>query len=930
MLFDGFISYSHESDQELAARLQTEVQRFATPWWRRRAVRLFRDEAVLAADPQLWSSVVQAMGDSEWLILLASPEAAASAWVDREVAWWIDHKGRERVLIVVTGGEFVWDDQRGALDAERSTAIPPALASGFVDEVRWVDARWTRGEHDFDRREPRFSELLADISAPLRHISKDDLGSEEIRQHRRTIRTAWTGAVALAVFAIVASVAALIAVGQRDEARSEHAAADAQRSAARVQASLAEQAAAAEQVERIMAESRLQQGSQIDLAILLALEAQRRDPGRATDQALLEALTSVGPLTGIRRLPVEPRRPSPSVVSTDGTLWRATAEGVARFDMKGGQELGHPLQPRPGTLPIQVEPLPDGRLVVSYEDGVVQVVDAGTGGVVAERRTADKPVWVLPTGDGETLAVNPQEIGADFLTLPGLDHVSRVDAELSGTWIAVGDGVVTGGGPVGTSLRGLDATGITWSAEFDSPFSALAVHPETGVMAGALFDGSVIAWPGDDIAAARTLVEFETPRTATLLAFGDGGTLFVGRDDGAIYELDVDGEHGEMAPLASINEEARAFWVDEEAGVLAVVSSNRWYRFRLDGLGPLAARLHEGSRADAMLVDGNTLVVGSQSGRIDRRAVADGTLIGSSAVGENAAVAALARPPGAVAASVVEFPGIDADLLRMLQDAAGVALREALGVPFVAPLQQSSVVLVGDDGTERWRLPVDLPVIGLATVEGGALIVAFDVGGTLLVIDADTGRTVQVVDRANPFFGSDLTVVGSELFAVGGEVSVRFHFVDGRLEREDEEPHLGWVLSGTDEELVLADRSTVKVLEVGTLEHRAEMATPALVEVAELLSDRNSLVVRTDRSIDLLDLGRSTVVPIGPSGLTPVAIEPLPDGGFLTLDGRGRVDRWTMDPGEWRRIGCELVGRDLTADEWSTHFPDEERHPTCD
>ena len=47
--YDAFISYSHHSDARLAPLLQAGLHRFAKPWYRMRAVRVFRDEASLAA-----------------------------------------------------------------------------------------------------------------------------------------------------------------------------------------------------------------------------------------------------------------------------------------------------------------------------------------------------------------------------------------------------------------------------------------------------------------------------------------------------------------------------------------------------------------------------------------------------------------------------------------------------------------------------------------------------------------------------------------------------------------------------------------------------------------------------------------------------------------------------------------------------------------
>ena len=65
-VYDGFISYSHSADDLLAPRLQAGLQRFAKPWWKRRALRIFRDEASLSANPHLWSSIVDAMEGSAW------------------------------------------------------------------------------------------------------------------------------------------------------------------------------------------------------------------------------------------------------------------------------------------------------------------------------------------------------------------------------------------------------------------------------------------------------------------------------------------------------------------------------------------------------------------------------------------------------------------------------------------------------------------------------------------------------------------------------------------------------------------------------------------------------------------------------------------------------------------------------------------------
>jgi hypothetical protein len=106
--YDAFISYSHVLDGALARELQTGLERFAKPWHKPRALRIFRDATSLSANPGLWSSIEKALAASAWLVLMASPGAARSPWVNREVAWWLANKSPQRLLVVLTEGEFAW------------------------------------------------------------------------------------------------------------------------------------------------------------------------------------------------------------------------------------------------------------------------------------------------------------------------------------------------------------------------------------------------------------------------------------------------------------------------------------------------------------------------------------------------------------------------------------------------------------------------------------------------------------------------------------------------------------------------------------------------------------------------------------------------------------------------------------------------------
>jgi WD40 repeat protein len=215
--YAAFISYSHALDGALSRALQTGLERFAKPWYKPRARRVFRDATSLSANPDLWSSIEKALASSTWLVVMASPDAARSPWVDREVAWWLKNKSSQQLLVVLTEGEFAWADDAGHGDGA-TAALPNALRDAFTQEPRWVDLRWLHNVDQVDQSNPRLQECVADIAATVQGVPKDVLAGEHIRQHRRTMRLARGGVIALALLFIVAVGAAVIARGERNQA----------------------------------------------------------------------------------------------------------------------------------------------------------------------------------------------------------------------------------------------------------------------------------------------------------------------------------------------------------------------------------------------------------------------------------------------------------------------------------------------------------------------------------------------------------------------------------------------------------------------------------------------------------------------------------------------------------------------------------------
>jgi hypothetical protein len=215
--YDAFISYSHALDGTLARALQTGLEQFAKPWYQLRALRVFRDTTSLSANSGARSSIETALASSGWLVLMASPEAARSSWVNREVTWWRENKSSQRLLVVLTKGEFTWNHD-GGNGSDASGALPPALRGAFVEEPRWVDLRWLHNVDQVDQSNPQLRECVADIAAAVHQVPKDELVGEHIRQHRRTLRLARGGVTTLALLLIAAVVAAVVAMGQRNQA----------------------------------------------------------------------------------------------------------------------------------------------------------------------------------------------------------------------------------------------------------------------------------------------------------------------------------------------------------------------------------------------------------------------------------------------------------------------------------------------------------------------------------------------------------------------------------------------------------------------------------------------------------------------------------------------------------------------------------------
>lgn len=122
--YRAFISYSHR-DAVFAGRLHRRLERYVLPrrlGGARRLAPIFKDREELPAAADLSAQVRAALAVSDCLIVVCSPDAAASPWVGREIETFRAlHPGRPILAALARG--------------EPTQAFPPALSAGGIEPL---------------------------------------------------------------------------------------------------------------------------------------------------------------------------------------------------------------------------------------------------------------------------------------------------------------------------------------------------------------------------------------------------------------------------------------------------------------------------------------------------------------------------------------------------------------------------------------------------------------------------------------------------------------------------------------------------------------------------------------------------------------------------------------------------------------------------
>ena len=110
--YDAFISYRHMMpDRAVAERIQRKLEGYRLPKevakkiGRNRLDRVFRDEAELSVSDDLSETITEALENSDYLIVIASPKYLESPWCMKEVETFIKIKDRKHILVALADGE---------------------------------------------------------------------------------------------------------------------------------------------------------------------------------------------------------------------------------------------------------------------------------------------------------------------------------------------------------------------------------------------------------------------------------------------------------------------------------------------------------------------------------------------------------------------------------------------------------------------------------------------------------------------------------------------------------------------------------------------------------------------------------------------------------------------------------------------------------
>jgi len=919
--YDAFISYSHAWDRDLAHALQHALQSFGRPWYRPRSLKLFRDETNLTASPHLWRDIEQGLGRSRWLVVMASPSAAASPWVRREIDWWLAHRSADTLLLAWTDGTLVWDPERSSFDWSRTDALPrQEMAAAFDEQPRWVDLRWLRSAEQ-TRSDPRLLDSVAQFVAPLTGRSKDELIGDHIRQRRRTRHWLQATVSVLTVLLLVAVAGGVTAYEQRNRARAQTLVA---------------------QSRQLIAEASSIRDTHPDLARQLMVQAYRFAPTAEAVGALVES------------------RAMPRVIPSRGSVRAAaySSRGLLVVADKAVRLFRPERMTRPVTLESTEQPVtavafnPDGTLLaLGSADGSIRLLDVTDGGRAVTTHPAVVPpvagrhpiLTVLMTSGGRLIVMT--EKGGAVLDVRNPTR-TRTVADVSESSVAAspsGDLMATARADGRLRLWDLAGSGRPRPvATLTAPPGGIERMPQRAVfspdgqtLAVAGHDSRVRLWDVTDPArpVARPELYAQSRDGIRAVAFSpDATVLAAGDSDGAIALWDVSDPlrprpgtrlAGHTATVSSLSFSpdghtlASVGLASTETGVLRL-----WAVSGTDRTSAFTVLPTSGTFAPSFSPDGRLLAAGGDPTTVWQ--------VGDPGTPHLAATVETVRVTGQAAAfgpdGYTLFSGVPVKAWDLTDPAnprdltAGTT--RTWGASSVEANPRLPLLAVANrvgDAVELWSVADRERPVPLGTLDGldtGIQALAFSSDGELLAAPTGDGGSVRLWKVT----GDALPTRVGDVPAARSKASALAFTADGRtlLVGDESGTITMWDVSNPDRPV----RKGFSARHTGTVAGVAVHPDGSLAASAGL-DGRIRLWNVTDpaRPVEVTALSHGGFYPGAGIGFSP-------DGRLLAVGGDRGMRLWTVDPtGILQRLCAESTA--ISRDQWAQYLPSRPYDPPC-
>ena len=223
--YDAFISYTHaDLDKFVAENLHKELEKFhlpkalakKRPGRKNRIERVFRDIEELPSTSDMNDTIMAALQDSEYLIVICSPRLRNSVWCKKEVETFLALRGHENIMAVLVEGEPAESFPEALLfEIEKKET-----EDGRIEEVKVPREHFAADVRGKTKREikKRIPQEVQRLCAGMFHVDFDDIRQRHREQKlRRTLRlSVIIGAIFFAV-GLVSTFMALRIYNQNKE-----------------------------------------------------------------------------------------------------------------------------------------------------------------------------------------------------------------------------------------------------------------------------------------------------------------------------------------------------------------------------------------------------------------------------------------------------------------------------------------------------------------------------------------------------------------------------------------------------------------------------------------------------------------------------------------------------------------------------------------